>query len=427
MSGMAPAAQGMVGMAGSPWSPPHTLAGELGKAGYHTYLVGKLHLQPSGKRYGFDHQMLADAPMDPYSEYHRWLRDKHGFSEHDVARAHGQDPNGWDARPSHLREDQLHSYWCMSEAVEFLEFRRDPTVPFFLNVSLFDPHPPIAPPEFYYDRYINREMPDPVVGEWAKSDDPGFDRGHSMWTSRLRLSKMQMDCTRAGYYASVNFVDDQVSRLKLYLDRKGLSCNTWILFTSDHGEMLGDHHRYRKCFAYEGSARVPFFIMPPIGSSVPKQIVSDRPVGLQDVMPTLLDIAGAPIPEACTGKSLLPVVMGETDNSKTHIRDLLHGEHSGQYDYNDGMHYLVGDRYKYIWYTQRACEHLFDLKYDPNELDDISLHADGESQLAPYRQKLIEILKDRPEGFVQDGKLKLGVTHKHLIPDLQGDRFYPYL
>jgi arylsulfatase A-like enzyme len=340
MSGMAPAAQGMVGMSGSDWSPPHTLAGELGKAGYHTYLIGKLHLQPKGKRFGFDHQVLTDAPMDYYSEYHRWLRSRHGFSEHDVTRAHGMDPNGWDARASHLREDQKMTYWCMSEAVEFIEFRRDPSVPFFLNISIFDPHPPITPPEFYYNRYINRDIPEPVQGEWAKDNDPGFEHGHHTSAWRIRLSKEQMRCTRAGYYATVNYVDDQVGRLVTYLTRSGLYQNTCILFTSDHGEMLGDHHLFRKCWPYEGSARVPFFIKPARSMACDSSIVSDRPVGLQDVMPTLLDIAGAPIPESCTGRSLLPILKGE----QAPIRDMLHGEHAGQYDYNDGMHYLVGDR-----------------------------------------------------------------------------------
>jgi arylsulfatase len=423
MSGMAPAAHGMVGMRGSAWNPPHTLAGELAKAGYHTFLVGKLHLQPRGKLFGFNHQLLSDAPYDVNDEYYRWLSRTHGMTDYWPGLGHGQDPNGWDARPTHLREDQTHSYWCVSQAIEFLQYQRDPTQPFFLNVSLFDPHPPIVPPAFYYERYINRETPPPVIGNWAVNDAPPRRKGMSTSSPRVHLTEQQMHCTRAGYYASINFVDDQVGRLMRYIIRNGLSDNTWILFTSDHGEMLGDHYRYRKCLAYEGSARVPFFITPPKKAGLANNVVSDEPVGLQDVMPTLLDIAGAPIPEACTGRSLLPVLRGDS----TPIRSVLHGEHAGQYDYADGHHFLIDKRYKYIWYSQRQCEHLFDLQEDPNELRDLALEGDAETRLAPYRQAMVEILRSRPEGFVKNDTLTIGAPHHCHIPDLQGDRFYPYL
>ncbi len=423
MTGMAPAAQGMVGMTGSPWNPPHTLAGELHNAGYHTYLVGKLHLQPTGKRFGFNHQVLSDAPMDAHDEYARFLRDVHGYREHNAAMAHGQDPNGWDARPTHLREDQTHSYWCVSQAIDFLEHKRDPTSPFFLNVSLFDPHPPINPPQWQYERYIHRDLPMPALGDWAAGNDPGFEKGHDTSSSRIKLTDQQMRCTRAGYYATINHVDDQVGRLVRYLIRNRLMDNTWILFTSDHGEMLGDHYLYRKCFAYEGSARVPFFILPPAKAADISSQVSDQPVGLQDVMPTLLDIAGAPIPPACTGQSLLPLIQGRQSS----VRDVLHGEHAGQYQYNDGVQYLVGRQYKYIWYTQTGREHLFDLHADPLECHDLVDAPAQAGRLTDMRSKLIAILQDRPEGFVREGQLVTGAPHKHLIPEYEDGRFYPYL
>ncbi len=160
MTGMAPAAQGMVAMKrDTNWSPAHTLAGELQQSGYQTRLVGKLHLQPEGKRFGFEHQDLADNPFDPQDAYGRGLRDVHGHTEPDPGSAHGVDANGWVGRPSHLPEDQTHTFWCMSRALEFLEHQRDPTAPFFLNISLFDPHPPLTPPRFYYDRYIQPRPP----------------------------------------------------------------------------------------------------------------------------------------------------------------------------------------------------------------------------------------------------------------------------
>jgi len=421
LTGTAPAAHGMVGMKGNDWNPPHTLPGELKKAGYHTYLIGKLHLQPHGKRFGFDHQQLSDAPFQYGDEYSRWLQDTHGLFDLDAGSSHGQDPNGWNARPTHLREDQTHTHWCVSQALEFLKNGRDPSMPFFLNLSLFDPHPPLAPPALYYDRYIHRQLPAPVVGDWADVWEAP-EKGLSTSACRIKLDDQQMQCCRAAYYATVNFIDDQIARLHLFLIRQKLLNNTWILFTSDHGEMLGDHNLYRKCWPYEGSARVPFFVRPPATDEHPKGIVSDQPVGLQDVMPTLLDIAGVKIPKACTGRSLLPVIRGQ----RAKVRDVLHGEHAGQYEYADGMHYLVSNRYKYVWYSQRSCEHLFDLQEDPNELHDLSRDPDAEKRLQPWRDRLIKVLKNRPEKFVRAGKLRLGAPHHCHIPNLQGDRFYPY-
>ncbi|MCG3150028.1 MAG: Arylsulfatase [Verrucomicrobiae bacterium] len=421
LTGTAPAAHGMVGMQGHDWNPPHTLPGELQRAGYHTYLIGKLHLQPRGKRFGFDHQQLSDSPLYPGDDYARWLQEAHGLFDLDAGSAHGQDPNGWNARPTQLREDQTHTHWCVSQALEFLKYKRDPSAPFFLNLSLFDPHPPLAPPAFHYDRYIRRQLPPPVIGDWAEPwEAPQKGLAPSAW--RIKLDDQQMHCTRAAYYATINFIDDQIGRLLVFLTRNKLLKNTWILFTSDHGEMLGDHNLFRKCRPYEGSARVPFFVVPPGPADLPRNNVCEQPVGLQDVMPTLLDIAGVPIPKACTGHSLLPVIRGD----RKPVRDVLHGEHAGQYESADAMHYLVSNRFKYVWYSQRPDEQLFDLQADPNELHDLARAADAAKLLRPWRERLCKILKDRPEKFVRGGKLRLGALHRCHLPHLQGDRFYPF-
>ena len=419
MSGMAAAAQGMVGMSPSAWDPPHTLAGELVKAGYQTQLVGKLHLQPHGKRFGFEHMVHSDAPHNDDDAYVRWLRDRHGRTEANPGASHGVDANGWVGRPSHLPEDQTHTWWCVNESIDFLRYRRDPTQPFFLNLSIFDPHPPLCPPQAYYDRYIQRDLPAPVVGDWADPTEAQPRRGDPTNAWRIQLDEHQMRCARAAYYGTVNFVDDQLGRLFNYLQRNRLWNNTAILFTSDHGEMLGDHHLYRKCWPYEASARVPYILRVP--GMAPR--VVDSPVGLQDVLPTFVELAGGQVPTACTGHSLLPVARGESER----VREVFHGEHAGQYDYADGVHYLVSDTHKYVWYSQRQTEHLFDLSADPQELHDLALSGDAEALLAPWRERLVQVLADRPEGFVADGQLVVGRPHRFLIPDLEPDRFYPYL
>jgi arylsulfatase len=423
MTGAAPAAHGMVAMLGLPFNPPHTLAGELQKSGYQTFLSGKLHLHPRGKRFGFEQQALTDTSSTVDDAYGRFLLHQHHRPETDLGGAHGIESNGFVSIPTHFPTEQTHTYFCVSQAIEYLKVHRDPTAPFFMNLSLVDPHPPFAPPQSYYDRYINRSLPDPPIGDWvAPWPDNKPVKGLKTDAWRTKLDEYSMQCCRAGYYAAINFVDDQIGRFINFLKRNQLWENTWILFTSDHGEMLGDHHLFRKTFAYEGSARVPFFIHAPKSAAI-SPLVSDCPVGMQDVMPTLLDIAGLPTPPACTGKSLLPILRRQT----TSVRDCLHGEHAGQYSYDMGVHYLVGDRYKYIWYSQSGVEHLFDLTSDANETKDLTRTSDASTLLGPWRDRLTAVLNDRPEGFVKEGRLTPGAPHKHVVPNHPAAQFTAFL
>lgn len=418
MTGTAPAANGGVGFRGAQWDPPHTLAGELSAAGYQTEMIGKLHLMPARKRYGFDHLQLADATRGADNDYVDWLQQYYHRNDVDPGMAHGVSANGWVGRPHHLPEEQMHTFWCIDRALNFLR-KRDPTVPFFLNISFIDPHPPLTPPAHYYQRYIERDLPPPVVGDWAPKFD-GAQKGLNPNAWEICLDAHDMHCARAAYYGMINFIDDQIGRL---IQCTGGMRDWFVIFTSDHGEMLGDHNLYRKTWPYEASARVPFLMRAPAKWGYPQESVCQSPVGLQDIMPTLLDVAGIEIPDTCTGKSLLPVMRGETDR----VRDCLHGEHSGCYEYKHGNHYITDGQHKYIWYSQTGQEHLFNLQEDPHETRDLARLNEAETLLTPWRNRLIEFLRDRPEGFTDGTKLIAGQPHNALLPDYEPDATYPYL
>jgi arylsulfatase A-like enzyme len=145
---------------------------------------------------------------------------------------------------------------------------------------------------------------------------------------------------------------------------------------------------------------------------LPRNVVCDAPVGLQDVMPTLLDVAGIAPPAGITGLSVLPLIRGRSDN----WREALHGEHAGCYEKADGMHYLVDSGTKYVWYSQTGQEHLFNLRADPHELHDLAQGPDGETLLGPWRHRLIARLRDRPEGFTDGDRLIPGRRHEELVP-----------
>jgi arylsulfatase len=417
MSGQAPAAHGVLTNYTQPWDPPHTLAGELRKADYQTEMVGKLHLSPARKRFGFDHLVLANSPRGRENDYVEWLAQRGALAPLERwAMAHGATPNGWIGRPFHLDETLTHAFWCASEAIAFLA-KRDPSVPFFLNVSFYDPHPPCTPPAFCFERYDAIDLPAPVVGDWAP-DVPGPRRGDDpeavKTTALVHLDARQMHRWRAAYLGAINYMDYQVGRLLQYMREAGLLDNTFILFTSDHGEMLGDHHMIGKARAFEGAAHVPFLCRPPAAWGYPSGQVIDAPVGLQDVMPTLLDAAGVPIPETVTGRSLLPLLRGEIPAREW--RDALHGEHPRRYPQHGAHHYLTDGHTKYIWYSETGQELLFDLDEDPQERHNLAGDPAAAGRLARWRERLVRELEGRPEGFVAGGRLVPGRPHGPTVP-----------
>jgi arylsulfatase A-like enzyme len=135
-------------------------------------------------------------------------------------------------------------------------------------------------------------------------------------------------------------------------------------------------------------------------------------VGLQDVMPTMLEAAGVPIPGSVNGRSVLPIMRGESPK----WREFLHGEHSPSYRQEDGMQYLTDGLEKFIWYTQTGQEQFFDLRGDPNECRDLIRSDAHAPRVELWRKRLIAQLKPRPEGFSDGQKLVVGRKHDYLIP-----------
>ena len=256
MTGRKPASHGVL-MNEVGWLDGPTLPGELSRAGYQTHLVGKLHLFPRRKLYGFDSADWADSPRGtPASDDYQLFLAREGVRGWNPGVAHGAHPNGWVARPWHLSEHLHFTNWCADQALEFLH-RRDPTVPFFLKVSFYPPHQPCTPPQPYWDRYMAMDLPEPVVGDWARVFD-GPVRGLSVTSWRTALEPELIRQYRAGYYGSINHIDDQIGRVLA-----ALPPDTVIVFVSDHGEMLGDHQWIRKRNGFEGSARIPFLLRLP--------------------------------------------------------------------------------------------------------------------------------------------------------------------
>jgi arylsulfatase A-like enzyme len=343
------------------------------------------------------HSGLMSVEAAGKDDYHRWLTSEYDGEASEESIGLGR--NSWDPRPWHLEEYAHPTHWTTSRAEDFLELH-DPTRPFFLTVSYVRPHQPYDPPRAYFEQYLDRELPDPVVGDWVE-DAHGYAieeyPATAAWAAELDDETIHR--IRAAYYGSVTHIDHQVKRLQRFLG-KCTDRETLFVMSADHGEMLGDHHLYRKSYAYEASARVPLLLRFPDSWQMNRPGVVDRPVGLEDIYPTVLDAVGIDVPETVDGRSLLELCR---DPERDDWRQYYHGEHSPGYDDRQATQFLVDEESKYVWNPITGEERLFDLAADPHETHDRA--PERPEERATWRSRLADQLSTRPEGFVDGGDL----------------------
>ncbi|MBI4025448.1 MAG: arylsulfatase [Verrucomicrobia bacterium] len=410
-TGLTPRTHGRVGYQdGVPWNYPNTIAGEFTRHGYQTEAIGKLHVFPERSQLGFQNVVLHDGyihyvranqrNLELVDDYLPWLRQRAG---HDATYFdHGLECNSYTARPWD-KDEALHpTNFIVTQGIDFLR-RRDPRKPFFLLLSFHRPHPPFDPPAWALQQYLDQPMPDPPVGDWTEI----FAKWNEPHQPNLRCGKLDprlLHRARAGYYGCITHIDHQINRFMeaLHEFEVPLARNTYLCFVSDHGDMLGDHHLFRKSLPYEGSARVPLILHGPAESGVKPNAAYDQVVELRDIMPTLLDCAGLPSPDSVEGRSFLPIARGE---SGVPWRDFLHGEHIV---YNESIHYITDGHEKYVWFSGNGREQMFDLDHDPHELCDIGKAGANQNRMARWRRVLINELKGREEGFTDGKKLIVG-------------------
>ncbi|RIK38636.1 MAG: sulfatase [Chloroflexi bacterium] len=367
-------------------SEPPLVTRQLADLGYTCGLIGKLHLASAHRRIeprvddGYRYWQYSHAPRDDWPEGHDyadWVRSK-GHS----LKALTQDPDGVPA--------ELHqTTWCAEKTIEFINQPHEG--PWLASVNIYDPHPPFNPPKAYRVLFDPAQMPGPLFRE---SDLAQQQRLASIdFQSQVRRPDAldiknpvlpqspgmeQNDVTgardaytlQAAYYAMIKLIDDQFGRILDALETTGQREQTVIIFTSDHGEMLGDHGLIQKgCRFYEGLVRVPLIWSWP-GHFVPG-LQSDALVGLLDIAPTLLELAGQPIPERMPGRSLLPILRGAADPA--YHREAVRCEYYDALALPDGSFatMLRDRRYKLVVYHGHGLGELYDLVNDPGEFENL--------------------------------------------------------
>ncbi|WP_282974913.1 sulfatase-like hydrolase/transferase [Saccharopolyspora erythraea] len=369
-----------------------TAAQAFRNGGYQTYAVGKLHVWPQRDRIGFDDVLLAEEGRSEggkADDYETFLAD-HGHAGQQFG--HGMSNNQYHWRPWHLPERFHVTNWCTQQMVRTIR-RRDPNRPSFWYLSYTHPHPPLAPLRDYLDMYDPAEIDEPVIGDWAREDLPYALRVRNSVDRPRRFGARETREARRAFYALCTHIDHQLRLVIGTLREEGLQDSTAIVFTSDHGDMLGDHDLWAKRVFYERSANIPMIVTGPAHDDrIAAGAVDDRVVGQQDIMPTLLDLAGVAIPDSVEGRSMLGPRRAEP----------LYCEFG---EGAEASRMVTDGRSKLIYYPAGNRVQLFDTAADPQELHDLS----ADPAHAATRDRLVEALRDQLYGsdlaWISEGEL----------------------
>jgi choline-sulfatase len=371
------------------WEAPTelpTFLQSLQAAGYHTGCIGKMHFYrhagagDTHDRVDYITSLGFDEPIETvgkraaanvrteYSDYLESLGLYDTYREWMAYRRYGRgqvEVNGelvdrlpmWHTESVALPADAYIDNWTGRRAVEWIE-SYDSEQPFFQWVGFPGPHDPWDAPDKYVERYRGSDVP---LGTLTPPELPDsgplriFIEAFQAYGHSDTLTKEIVEEVRRYYYANVTLIDERIGDIIAALERKGILDNTWIFYTSDHGEMLGDHLMLTKMMFYEPSVRVPLIIRPPGGMQ--SKVVDDL-VEHIDVPATIREIAGGPALQGSEGISLLGHVAGPASEE---VRHLVRSE-------NYGFAMFRTDRYKLVVYEDtKAPVQLFDLQEDPDE------------------------------------------------------------
>ena len=326
--------------------------------GHSTCLVGKMHFVGPDQLHGFEERLTTDIyPADlnwtpdwrvPTSERLPWYHTMESVMRPGVTTASMQ--QDYDDEVAFHAVRKLHDL-----------ARSDPDRPFFLCVSFTHPHDPWELRARYWDRYDPDAIEGPAVSGVAQ--DPHSRRLRAMCgADEVEPSEEEVRRARHGYYAAISYLDERVGEVLGALRDTGLDDGTTIVFTADHGELLGEHGLWYKMSFRDPAARVPLIVRTPGGGRA-GQIVS-APVAGVDLAPTLVELAGADAELDGDGESLVPLLFGGSRATPVCAEYLAEGVTRPAVMLRRGRHKLTvcpGDP-----------DLLFDLDADPHELDDLA-------------------------------------------------------
>jgi choline-sulfatase len=376
-----------------------TLPGVLAEAGYETCLIGKMHLGGGLQFVGFRHRPYGDLtggtghqnePIDhPEAGSMRMRTKEAGITE----------------IPESLIQDEVVAH----ETVAFLREHQHahPAQPWFLCASFSRPHFPLTVPRRHFERYWPNGVTEPKVGATGDAYDHPMSVGMRRGFQVDAISHEEMMRARAAYFGCVSYLDEVIGDLLVRLEADGLLENTIIVYTSDHGEMAGEHGVWWKNGWYEACTRVPLLI------SSPEQRSGERspcrwstPVGIIDLFPTLCRLADAEIPDGLDGTDLADAVQGEVSPPERPICcDVL----TPRWGAGTEFRMVRQGSYKYVRFRE-AKPLFFNLADDPSEQHNLTNTASGTDaealrSLQNFAERSMDFDAAERERLERDGNL----------------------
>ncbi len=352
---------------------------KLVERGYQTHGVGKMHFSQDLGDWGFTSRDVSEELDEPgkQDDYRKFLNDN-GFQH--VVDAHGlRSEYYYIPQPSQLPEKLHHSHWVADRSIDFLK-NRDTSQPFLLWSSFIKPHPPFETPNPWGRLYRMHEMEEPILPEGSPDHASFWNlvQNRYKYIDGGNYDRHRARTIKAAYYSSISFIDYNVGRI---LDALGSELDrTLIIFSSDHGEMLGDYGFYGKRTMLNASVRIPLIARLP--NKIPVNHRCRIPTTLLDIYPTLLGIAGDRTDRpSIEGKSLFDLVKKAPEDRIVF----------SQFSQNQlALYMATNENWKYIYSAADNKEWLFDLSNDPHELRNAICDVENQPHLELLKQACIE-------------------------------------
>lgn len=385
MTGQLPSRNGAFDNAAELSAAVPTFSHYLRTMGYKTSLIGKMHFVGPDQLHGFEERLTTDIYPADFGWTPDWEQPDHRPSWYhnmlSVVQA------GICQASNQLDFDEDVAFQAVRKIYDLA--RDNDEAPFCLLVSFTHPHDPFAITPEYWDRYDHAEIDLPTVPSVPLDQlDPHSRRLHHVCgLAQYEQTESRVCQARHAYYGMISYIDDKVGQLRQALNATGLDDNTIVIFTSDHGEMLGERGLWYKMSFFEWSARVPLIAYAP-GRFAARRVTKN--VSLIDLLPTLVDIAGngsdtpPALADEVDGQSLLPVLQGDERDWP----DTVLGEILAEGAIAPCLMIRRG-RYKYI-YSEPDPDQLYDLETDPNELKNLANRAEYEAIRRAFRTEIGE-------------------------------------
>ena len=367
-----------------------TFASTLGDNGYATATVGKMHLGGCLQHAGFGHRPYGDFGGPCGHQTDPLIRPANG----DGRAGMDMRSRTVDAGVSQVPESMLQEQMVIRESIAWLREHRhaSPEQPWLLHASFSRPHFPLTAPQRFIDRYWPNGVTPPHVGRTGDSADHPMTVGAVKGFRTDEIGEEETMRARAAYFACVDLLDEMMGDFLALLERDGFLDNTVVLYTSDHGEIAGEHGLWWKNTWHEAATRVPLIMSLPehrSGELPPQQI--HTPASLADLFPTLCGLAGVPAADDLDGIDLSPILRGGQSDALTARPGVIAESLASRWGEGTEFRMIRSERHKYVAF--RGCDDLaFDLQADPDEQHNLLTDPDraADPELSELRDAVLE-------------------------------------